>query len=29
MALFLQCWLVGDVITCAIDCDKGTITFYR
>lgn len=24
-----QCWLVGDVITCAIDCDIGTITFYR
>lgn len=24
-----QCWLVGDVITCAIDCDNGTLTFYR
>ncbi|XP_041349539.1 E3 ubiquitin-protein ligase RNF123-like [Gigantopelta aegis] len=22
-------WLTGDVISCAIDCDNGTITFYR
>ncbi|XP_074646477.1 E3 ubiquitin-protein ligase RNF123-like isoform X2 [Tubulanus polymorphus] len=24
-----EAWLTGDVISCAIDCDKGTITFYR
>ncbi|XP_046554728.1 E3 ubiquitin-protein ligase RNF123-like isoform X1 [Haliotis rubra] len=22
-------WLTGDVISCAIDCDEGTMTFYR
>lgn len=22
-------WMSGDVISCAIDCDEGTITFYR
>ncbi|KAH9496305.1 hypothetical protein Btru_010563 [Bulinus truncatus] len=22
-------WMSGDVISCAIDCDAGTITFYR
>ncbi|KAK6174817.1 hypothetical protein SNE40_013392 [Patella caerulea] len=22
-------WLTGDVISCAIDCDNGTVTFYR
>ncbi|XP_021342759.1 E3 ubiquitin-protein ligase RNF123-like isoform X1 [Mizuhopecten yessoensis] len=22
-------WLTGDVITCALDCDAGTATFYR
>ena len=28
--LFLfQSWLTGDVIACAIDCDEGTVTFYR
>ncbi|GAB1599201.1 E3 ubiquitin-protein ligase RNF123-like isoform X2 [Argonauta hians] len=24
-----ESWLTGDVISCAIDCDKGTITFFR
>ncbi|KAJ8302029.1 hypothetical protein KUTeg_021016, partial [Tegillarca granosa] len=22
-------WLTGDVISCALDCDNGTVTFYR
>lgn len=24
-----EAWLAGDVITCALDCDNGTMTFYR
>ncbi|XP_064632637.1 E3 ubiquitin-protein ligase RNF123-like isoform X2 [Lineus longissimus] len=24
-----EAWLTGDVISCGIDCDKGTISFYR
>ncbi|XP_064604806.1 LOW QUALITY PROTEIN: E3 ubiquitin-protein ligase RNF123-like [Liolophura sinensis] len=24
-----ESWLCGDVISCAIDCDNGKITFYR
>lgn len=27
--IFFQAWLAGDVITCALDCDNGTMTFYR
>ena len=24
-----EAWSTGDIISCAIDCDEGTITFYR
>ncbi|KAJ8302173.1 hypothetical protein KUTeg_021160 [Tegillarca granosa] len=24
-----ESWLTGDVISCALDCDNGTVTFYR
>jgi len=25
----LQSWLAGDIISVAIDCDGGTVTFLR
>ncbi|VDH90316.1 Kip1 ubiquitination-promoting complex protein 1 [Mytilus galloprovincialis] len=24
-----EAWTTGDIISCAIDCDEGTVTFYR
>ncbi|CAC5401067.1 unnamed protein product [Mytilus coruscus] len=24
-----ESWTTGDIISCAIDCDEGTVTFYR
>ena len=24
-----ESWLTGDVISCCIDCDEGSIRFYR